>query len=373
MKQKVKFINKDKTQFYGTLKQRVDNYFIENNLSQHANAAMVFKTVVMLSLYFVPLALIYTQVVGIWGMWACSAIMGLGLAGIGMSVMHDANHDAYTSSPRLNSIIALSLTLVGGNNRNWKTQHNVLHHTYTNIYQHDHDIDSKAGVLRFSPAGEHKSVQRFQVIYVFFFYAIMTLYWCTSKDIIQFIRFSKDGTHRDSPTQKAITFAKLIFWKLFYLGYMIVLPIVWLKISWIHVLIGFCTLHAIAGLILSVVFQLAHVVEEAKFPNPDERGNIANEWAIHQMETTADFCRNNWLITFYVGGLNYQTEHHLFPRICHVHYPKIAPIVEATAKEFGVPYLYNESFGKAFGSHLNVLSKLGKNEATFSAIAESMG
>ena len=132
-------------------------------------------------------------------------------------------------------------------------------------------------------------------------------------------------------------------------------------------------MHAVAGLILSVVFQLAHVVEEAHFPVPDEKGNIENEWAIHQMETTADFSRKSWLITYYVGGLNYQTEHHLFPRICHVHYPKLAPIVEATAKEFGVPYIYNETFITALKSHMSVISKLGRDDVTFAAIANSMG
>lgn len=372
MKQKIKFINKDKTQFYNTLKARVDNYFIENNISQHANGTMVFKTIVMLSLYFVPYVLIMTQQYSPLVLWLCSAVMGLGLAGIGMSVMHDANHDAYSANPRINKLIALSLTFVGGDNRNWKTQHNILHHTYTNIYMHDRDIDNKV-IMRFSPAGEHKGIQRFQVIYVFFFYAIMSLYWIMAKDIVQYIQFNKEGQHRDSASQKAITLAKLIFWKALYFTYMIVFPIVLIHMPWTYVLIGFLTMHTIAGLILSIVFQLAHVVEEAKFPNPDEKGNIENEWAIHQMETTADFSRNSWLITYYVGGLNYQTEHHLFPRICHVHYPKLAPIVEATAKEFGVLYIYNETFGKAFMSHMSIISKLGKNDVSFSAIANSMG
>ncbi len=372
MKQKIKFINKDKTQFYSTLKTRVDQYFIDNNISQHSNVNMVFKTIVMLSLYFVPVALIYSQILPLWAMWICAAIMGFGLAGIGMSVMHDANHDAYSANPVINKLVAFSLTLVGGNNRNWRTQHNVLHHTYTNIYEHDRDIDNKV-IMRFSPVGEHKPIQRFQVFYVFFFYSIMTLYWTTGKDLVQFFDFNNDGSHRDSKGQKWITFLKLIFWKAVYFTYMLVLPVLILNISWVHVLIGFLTLHAIAGLILSIVFQLAHVVEDAKFPKPDEKGNIENEWAIHQMETTADFSRGSWLITYYVGGLNYQTEHHLFPRICHVHYPKIAPIVEATAKEFGVPYIYNETFGKAFISHMKIISKLGKNDVTFSAIANSMG
>lgn len=356
--QKIRFINKNKTHFYTTLKDRVDKYFTDNHISKNANTTMVSKTIVMLSLYFVPLAIIYSQSVSLLGMWLCSAIMGVGLAGIGMGIMHDANHDAYSSNSRLNKMIAFALTLGGGDNRNWKTQHNVLHHTYTNIYEYDKDIDNKV-IMRFSPAGKRKAIQRFQVIYVFFFYAIMTLYWTTAKDFVQYFQFNIGGQHQDSTSQKIVTFLKLLFWKSVYFTYIIILPITILHIPWQYVLIGFLTLHTIAGLILSIVFQLAHVVSGTKFPIPDEKGNIENEWAIHQMETTADFARNNNLITYYVGGLNYQIEHHLFPRICHIHYPKIAPIVEATAKEFGVPYIYNETVGKAFRSHMKVISELG--------------
>ena len=372
MRTKIKFTNKDKTQFYNTLKERVDSYFTENNISQHANATMVFKTIFMLSLYFVPYVLIMTQGYSLLGMWVCSLVMGLGLAGIGMSVMHDANHGAYSSSASVNQFISLSLSIVGGDNKNWKTQHNVLHHTYTNIHKHDRDIDNKV-IMRFSPAGKYRKIQKFQVFYVFLFYSIMSLYWTTAKDFVQYFEFIKQGHNRENKTDRIKTLMTIIVWKLVYWTYIIVLPVVFLHLSIGQVLLGFLSLHMVAGLILSIVFQLAHVVEDTTFPLPDANGNIENEWAIHQLNTTADFAKDNWLITFYVGGLNYQAIHHLFPRICHVHYPKIAPIVEQTAKEFGVPYLYNESFWSAFVSHMRVIARLGKNETTFTAIANSMG
>ncbi len=358
--QKIKFINRNKTHFYDTLKERVDKYFIDNHISKHANITMVAKTIVMLSLYFIPLIIIYTNSVNIIAMWLCSAIMGVGLAGIGMGIMHDANHDAYSSKNKLNKLIAFALTIGGGNNRNWRTQHNILHHTYTNIHEYDKDIDNKV-IMRFSPAGKKRFIQRFQIIYVFFFYAIMTLYWTTAKDIVQYFQFIKNGLHRDTLSQKIITLLSLLLWKTIYFTYIIILPITILDIPWQYVLIGFLTLHTVAGLILSIVFQLAHVVEGAKFPEPDKKGNIENEWAIHQIETTADFARNNWFVTFFVGGLNFQIEHHLFPRICHIHYPALAPIVESTAKEFGLKYIYNDTVGKAFKSHLSMISKLGNH------------
>lgn len=372
MKQKIKFINKDKTQFYSVLKERVDNYFIENKISQHANFTMVVKTIVMLSLYFVPYILIMTQGYSLMGMWVCSMIMGLGLAGIGMSIQHDANHDAYSANPMINKLLSMSLSIGGGDNKNWKTQHNLLHHTFTNVHGYDKDIDDKV-IMRFSPQGKYKKIQKFQVVYVFLFYSIMSLYWTTAKDFVQYIQFIKEGHNKESKMAMVKSLLVILAWKAVYWGYIIVLPMVLLNLSFGQVMIGFISLHLVAGLILSIIFQLAHVVEDTHFPVPDANGNLDSEWAIHQLQTTADFARDNKFITFYVGGLNFQAIHHLFPRICHVHYPKIAPIVEKTAKEFGVKYLHNKSFWSAFKSHMRVISKLGKNETSFFAIANSMG
>jgi linoleoyl-CoA desaturase len=372
MKVKVKFTNKDKTQFFNVLKQRVDNYFIENNISQHANAHMVFKTIFMITLYFVPYALIITEIATGWAFWLCWGVVGLGLAGIGMSVMHDANHGAYSSSNFVNRFVGTILNIVGGDSNNWKVQHNHLHHTFTNIQGHDEDVNDKVG-MRFSPNGKYNKAQKFQVFYVFFFYSLMTLYWTTAKDYDQFYRYGKAGHDRSKGWGRFKNFFTIFFWKMFYLAYIIGIPVFVVGIVWWKVLLGFLVLHAVAGLILSIVFQLAHVVENTIFPTPDENGNIETEWAIHQLQTTADFAKDNWLVTFYVGGLNYQAIHHLFPRICHVHYPAIAPIVAETAKEFGVPYIYNESFTSAFLSHVRFIRQLGRDEIKPLVIWNNMG
>lgn len=372
MKQRIKFLNTDKSQFFDVLRKRVDEYFVENKISPYANAQMVFKTIVMLSVYFVPYTLIITNSVGLFGMWICSIIMGVGLAGIGMSVMHDAVHGAYSSNKTINNIVAKTLYLIGGNHKNWETQHNVIHHTYTNIYGHDQDVDDIM-ITRFSPQGKHLAIQKFQVIYVFFFYSMMTIYWCSFKDFVQYFNFIKSGHLKLSKKQQAKDMLYLAMWKIFYFGYSFAIPLFLTDLTFVQVLIGFLSMHVVAGLILSIVFQLAHVVENTTFPVPNETGNIENDWAIHQLQTTADFSSNDPLITFYVGGLNYQAVHHLFPRICHVHYPKIAPIVEQTAKEFGLTYLNNGSFAKAFVSHMRMLSRLGRKDTTFMAIANNMG
>lgn len=372
MKPRVKFVNKNQTQFFNVLKERVDAYFAENNISPNANTTMVLKSFFMLALYFIPYFLIMTQGYSLLIMWLLTLVMGIGLAGIGMGIMHDANHGAYSSNPVINKLFGLTLSLVGGDPQNWKTQHNVLHHTYTNIYGYDKDIDDK-GVMRLTPESKHRKAHRFQVFYVFFFYSLMTLYWTTLKDFVQYFLFIKEGHSKVKGTAKVKEFLNILIWKLFYWSYIMVLPVVILDIKVWQMLIGFASMHFVAGMLLSVIFQLAHVVEETTFPIPDAKGNIDNEWAIHQLNTTADFARNNWLITFFVGGLNFQAIHHLFPQICHVHYPKIAPIVEQTAKEFGVNYLYTDSFWRALASHVRHISRLGRNEVSFAAIANKMG
>ncbi|HXH19054.1 MAG TPA: acyl-CoA desaturase [Chitinophagales bacterium] len=359
---KVTFVNKDKTRFYSTLKQRVDEYFIQNNLSQYANGTMFFKTIFMMCLYFVPYFLIMSGILPAGMMWLFTVVMGFGLAGIGMSVMHDANHGAYSSKEKVNEIIGWSLNLVGGDANNWKIQHNIQHHTYTNIHGYDADVGDKS-LMRFSPRGKYRPIQYFQVVYAFFFYSLMTFYWATGKDFVQYVQFTKARHQGGSASERFRILSFIILWKLFYYFYMLALPLLLLDVAWWQVIVGFCTLHFVAGLILSVVFQLAHVVEGTSFPEPDEKGNIENEWAIHQLHTTADFASNNRLLTFYLGGLNFQAVHHLFPRVCHVHYPKIASIVRQTATEFGVPYLYNPSLRAALASHIRHLRKLGRKAA----------
>lgn len=361
MSQHIKFVNTDQTVFFQVLRERVDQYFTTNGISPHANVAMVFKTIFMLALYFVPFSLMATATAtGFW-FWMCWFTMGFGLAGIGMSVMHDANHKAYSANNTINNIIGHTLNLVGGDARNWKLQHNILHHTFTNIHPADEDVSDKPG-LRFSPNSSHKEAHRYQFIYAFALYSLLTFFWIVLKDFLQIFRYQRTGVSKETPKEMRLTFFKLLLWKLGYMAYTVVLPMVVLDVPFWHVLLGFLVMHLVAGMILSLVFQLAHVVETSEFPKANEAGNIENEWAIHQLTTTADFANNNPLLTFYVGGLNYQIEHHLFPRICHIHYPKIAPIVAATAKEFGLPYVHYPTFGAALSSHVRLLKKLGKSD-----------
>jgi linoleoyl-CoA desaturase len=356
-KGQVKFISHD-NEFFSALKSRVDAYFRENNISKNANVSMVIKTITLLAFYLLPFAYICVFNPPLLISMVLWIIMGLSMAGIGMSVMHDANHGAYTSKAKLNKWIGYSLNLLGGSIFNWKLQHNILHHTYTNIAGMDDDIDEKLG-MRFSPHTEQKKIQKVQFVYAFFLYSIITLYWVTLKDFIQFARYTREGVNAGNKKENFINILRIVGLKILYYAVVFGIPIFFSSVPFLQILWGFLLMHAVAGLILSVVFQLAHTVEGTSHPTPDENGTIANNWAIHQMNTTKNFSRKSKWISWYVGGLNFQVEHHLFPKICHVHYPEIAHIVKETAEEYGVPYLESPTFMEALDSHIKTLKRFG--------------
>lgn len=358
-KGKIKFVSKDKSLFFPTLRKRVDAYFEENNIPKTGNTTMVVKSVVLILAYVLPFIFLLVFTPAFPASMILWFIMGLGIAGIGMSVMHDANHGAYSPSRKVNDIMGYTLNLAGGSAFNWKLQHNILHHTYTNVIEMDEDIQDRL-VLRFNPHTKVKFFHKVQWLYAFMFYGLLTLYWVLAKDFVQYFLFLKNGVNPNSPQQNRTFMMKLIAMKVLYFFTIFVVPTVFFGIPFLQILLGFLLMHFVAGIILTVVFQLAHTVEGTSHPRPNEHGTIENDWAIHQLNTTVNFSRNNKFISWYVGGLNYQIEHHLFPRICHVHYPAISGIVKETAEEFNIPYMENETFGQAVKSHINTLRRFGK-------------
>ena len=355
-----KFVAKERSQFSNVLKKRVNQYFLDNKISQKANAAMVVKTIVMLTIYFLPFAIILTVKMSAWLALFLVGIMGVGISGIGMSVMHDGGHGAYAAKAWINNLVGAALYLLGGATLNWRIKHNMLHHTYTNIEGHDEDIRSRV-VLRMSPNAPWYSIHRYQYLYGLFLYSFLTIS-ILLRDFNLLGDFNKRGLVRQQNANIALEYVKLFLSKILYLAFIFGLPLWMTDFAWWQILIGFFVMHMTCGVIMSMVFQLAHVVEEAEYPMPGPDGNIEEEWIIHQMRTTVDFARNNPFINWFCGGLNYQVEHHLFPSICHVHYPKIAPIVEQTAKEYGIPYHRMETFGEALGAHIKMLKSLGRKQ-----------
>jgi linoleoyl-CoA desaturase len=362
---KIKFNKTKDPDFITELREEVNNYFTKNHISPHANAAMVLKTITILAITFGSYALILTNWFAPWQMLLLAIIMGLGVAGIGFSIQHDANHGAYSSNPTINKILGLTLNLIGGNAFTWKVQHNILHHTYTNIYSLDEDLD--AGIIvRLSPNAPLRKFHKYQQYFAFAAYSLVTLSWFLIKDFKKIKRYHggvNEGYQKPVPASEYVI---LILSKIIYIGYAIVIPLLVLNIHWWQFLIGFLCMHFTTGVVLSVVFQLAHVVEGPEQPMPDENGLIDNAWAIHQMRTTANFAKNNKLLCWYVGGLNFQIEHHIFPKVCSIHYPKISPIVKSVALRHGVPYHEQKTLLDAIKSHYHFLKILGNPIVTAS-------
>lgn len=318
----------------------------------------------MLALFFIPLIIINTGIIAspilLFLLYITS---GLGMSGIGMGIMHDAIHGSYSKHKKLNKILGLSFNLIGANATVWKIQHNVLHHTYPNIDGADDDINQPF-FLRFSPNTKRLGLHRFQFLYVWFFYCLSTVSWITAKDFVKITRFKNMGfLNKKNEFKKELV--KVIAWKLLYFSYALILPLIMVpQAAWV-VILAFISMHLVTGLLISTVFQVAHIIPDTDYPMPDTKNRIKGDWHAHQLATTSNFSPKSKVFSWLIGGLNYQVEHHLFPNICHVHYRQISKIVEDTAREFGIPYHSKKTFIRAIADHTKMLRLLGKKNAVF--------
>jgi len=353
----IHFANKNAALFVDDVKARVAAYFEATGRSRNADRRMVLKTVVLLGGSVGAYAAILSGAFGPWAMLGLSVLLGVGMAGIGFSVAHDALHGAYSGNSRVNRWLGYTFDLVGANGYMWKITHNVIHHTYTNIPGVDEDL-TVSPLLRLSPHSPRTRLHRWQHVYCWFAYSLSTLNWVFVKDYQQFMK--RDiGPYKDKKHGRR-EWMTLIAAKLFAYFWMIVLPLAVLPITWWQFALGFLAMHLTAGIILGVIFQLAHVVEGIAYPEPDSSGQMEHAWFVHELHTTSNFASRNKLLSWFIGGLNYQIEHHLFPQVCSVHYPALSPIVRASAEAHGIPYNDQPTLRSAMGSHYAMLKQLGR-------------
>jgi linoleoyl-CoA desaturase len=337
------------------LRKRVDGYFKDTGLDRRDQFSMYLKTVVIYAWLAGSYALMVFAPVPIWARVLAAVSIGFAAAGIGFSVMHDAGHRAYSKNKTLNSLLFLSLDLLGGSSYIWNVKHNIMHHSFANLDGHDDDID--VGALgRMSPEQPRLPFHRFQHLYIWPLYGFLVFKWHFWDDF--YCWASGKVGNREMVRPRGMDAARLIGGKLVWFTIAFVIPSllfpIWGVIAF-YLLVSF-----IQGMVMAVVFQLAHCVEEAQFPPVPEDLQMEADWATHQLMTTVDFGRENRLLSWYIGGLNFQIEHHLFPGISHVHYPAISKIVEETCAEFGVPYAAQPTFLGGIRSHFRHLKKLGR-------------
>lgn len=354
----LKFSKTENQEFSKVVRKRVNAYFKEHQIQKTGNYQMVNKTTCMLLLFLAPLIVLGTGVVHspylLFGLYLMS---GLGMAGIGLGVMHDAIHGAYSQHRIVNKYMGYTMNLIGASATVWRIQHNVLHHTYTNIEEADDDINTPF-FLRFSPHAKRYWIHRYQYVYIWLFYGLSTLSWVTAKDFIRIRRYKHMGfLHKKGAYRNELV--KLISWKLLYYSYVLILPLYMVHLPAWMVLLGFLSMHFVTGLCISMIFQTAHIMPDTQFPQPDEKGHMCHDWAIHQLATTSNYAPKSSIFSWCIGGLNYQIEHHLFPNICHIHYRKISKIVSETAREYNIPYLVKKTFLNALWEHTKMLRRLG--------------
>lgn len=351
---KLKFNNISSSQFLATTRKRVDQYFKDSGSTRNANAGMWFKTAFFLTAFFGLYGLIISNTLSPLAMLPLALLLGVVSAFVGFNICHDAIHGSFSSNKWVNKIFSSVFNLLGASPYVWNITHNIVHHTYTNIPGHDEDIEVAPGLIRLSAEEPVNRIQRYQHWYAFPLYGLASLSWAFRKDYKKFFQ-AKVGQQETKHPKKE--YFNLFFYKAIYYFLFMVLPLLVLTITWWQFIIGFLALQIAQGFTMGLVFQLAHVVEGTGFPIPGTGGCMEEAWAEHQMSTTANFATGSPIAAFFLGGLNRQIEHHLFPKVCHVHYGKISRIVKQTALEFNVPYIENVTFLSALKSHYRILKK----------------
>ena len=343
-----------KSAFHQDLCRRVDAWLAEPGRSAKDAPAMYGKTLTILGWFGTSWAWLVLGSPPAWLAVLLAISIGLSVAAVGMCIQHDANHGGYSRHPWVNRALGWSLDAAGASSFVWKTKHNTLHHAFTNVSGHDDDV-SIGALGRWTPDQPRRALHRFQHIYTWALYGFLLPKWVFFDDFRNLLT-RRVGAHA-LPRPSVREWVELILGKIVFVAWSLALPMIWHPVG--HVLVGFFLMCFTVGVTLSVTFQLAHCVEEADFPPPPADGRVPTDWAEHQLQTTVDFATHSRLLTWFMGGLNFQVEHHLFPRVCHLHYPAIATIVTKTAEDHGLRRKSTRTFRAAIASHYRLLRRLG--------------
>jgi linoleoyl-CoA desaturase len=346
------------TAFHVALRERVDAYFRATGRPARDCWQLYLKAAILLGGF----AASYVLLVFVAETWVqaslLAVLLGLFTAGIGCNIQHDGGHQAYSRSRWVNALMAMTLELLGGSTYLWRWKHGVFHHAHVNITGHDTDIDL-GPLARLTPHQRRRDFHRWQHLYLWVFYGLLVIKWQLIGDFRKIITGRMGG--RPFPRPRGWDLAGFVAGKVLFFALAFGIPLHFHSVG--AVLGGYALTGLVAGILLSLVFQVAHCVEEVAFPLPDAgTGRIEHGWALHQAEASANFARGSRLITWLVGGLNFQIEHHLFPRISHVNYPALSTLVEETCREFGVRYTAFTSFRAGLVSHYRWLRRMGMAE-----------
>ena len=341
--------------FLATLKKRIDDYFTRAKVSRFANVSFYAKGIILIvsyfSLYFLTLFAEPSTVVYIG-----YVLMGPIAIFMGLNIAHDAAHGAISNRPIVNKLFLLTFDILGANSYIWRNRHVFSHHSYPNILNQDADL-KQTPLVRIFPNDELLKTQRYQHLYMPFLYMLYTLNWLVVRDFQDFKR-DRIGSFRNTDTTKTEV-AKLFGFKAFYFSYVLLIPVLFSGFNWWQILLGYLLMNAAAGITITLALVPAHVASTSNFPLPDDTGLMPHSWSRNQLLATTDYATSSPIISWLMGGFNHHIIHHLFPKICHVHYKKLTPLVRQTAKEFGIAYNYESSLLNAYISHFSLLKQNG--------------
>ncbi len=355
--------------FYAELKERVAALLEEPGRARRAQLRLYAKSAFMLT-WLVASWVALVFVAGTW--WQAGLLvlsLGLALAGVAFNIVHDANHGSFSPHRRLNRAMSWSMDLIGASSYVWRIKHNTAHHTFTNISGADSDIDSMP-FARFAPDQPRRAFHRFQHVYMWALYGLFAIKWHTVGDF----GYLRDGRIGDVPVRwpRGRELAGFWLFKAAFVAWAIVVPLL-LHPAW-QVAVAFLATSFVLALTLAVTFQLAHCLEEADFTSVEGMAAAGpTEWARHQIETTVDFAPRSRLLTWYLGGLNFQVEHHLFSRVCHTHYPAMAEVVREVCARHGIRHRSHPRLGSALASHARWLREMGTEPAGRAAAIRTGG
>jgi fatty acid desaturase len=331
------------TPFWKDMKKNVNQYFIDTKQSSRGNALMYFKTFALLFLTWLSYYLCMQ------GYWIFAPILGVFIAINGLAVQHDANHGSFSNIGIVNTLFgAVDDVILGGSSLMWRHQHNIAHHAHPNDCEKDTDTYSNFPILKTNPKLPSRAYLKFQHIYAPFIYSLLGVAYYFG-DFTTFFQgaYDKIKIH----PRRTIDYVIFLFGKLFY-GYMFFyLPLYYH--GWEGFFKFILPFQLIGSNFLASLFIVSHNAEECEY---NYKGN---DWAEMQVVTAANWSVHStawWLVS---GGLNFQIEHHLFPGICHVHYPAISSIVRDTCKKHKVPYHAHDTFYEIYTAHLRGLYQLG--------------
>lgn len=350
-----KFSSGSGTSFHAELKKRIQDYFATSGNAPTGNYKLFLKGCILFTAFIALYVHLVFYTPAAWlAIVECVALGGV-IAAIGFNIMHDGAHGSFSKRRWVNHLAAFSLNILGGNSFMWNVKHNIIHHAYTNIDGVDDDIDIQPW-MRMSTEQKKLAMHKYQHLYFWFLYSMLYILWIFVLDYQKYFK-KRIGA---MPLKKMSLYDHFVFWTFKFVNYFLFIGLPVYLLGWIPWLVGFLTVTLVAGFVISIVFQLAHTVEHTHFPTAGSNSKMPDEWAIHQIKTTANFATRNRLISWLIGGLNFQIEHHLFPKISHIHYPAISAIIRQICQEYGVQYIEYRRMRHAVVSHVSFLRKMGR-------------